>query len=75
MHRLLAETLLEYETLTGDKVRELVLKGKKPNRPIINDRGGGAKGDTSIFKKEAKTKSPVDLGTKLGNRKDRTDNF
>jgi len=40
MHRLLAETLLEYETLTGDEVRELVLKGKKPNRPIINDRGG-----------------------------------
>jgi len=39
MHRLLAETLLEYETLTGDEVRELVLKGKKPNRPIINDRG------------------------------------
>ena len=39
MHRLLAETLLEYETLRGDEVRELVLKGKKPNRHIINDRG------------------------------------
>merc|ERR1711966_118914 len=30
-HKLLAETLLEYETLTGDEVRDLVLKGKKPD--------------------------------------------
>lgn len=32
-HKLLAETLLEYETLTGDEVRDLVLKGIKPKRP------------------------------------------
>merc|ERR1719491_2269623 len=35
-HKLLAETLLEYETLTGDEVRDLVLKGKKPDRPSVN---------------------------------------
>lgn len=33
-HRLLAETLLEYETLTGDEVRDLVKKGIKPKRPV-----------------------------------------
>lgn len=43
-HKLLAQTLLEYETLTGDEVRELLKKGKKPNRPIINKKGG-AKND------------------------------
>jgi ATP-dependent Zn protease len=34
-HKLLAETLLEYETLTGDEVRELVTKGIKPKRPAL----------------------------------------
>ena len=38
-HKLLAETLLEYETLTGDEVRVLVLKGKKPDRPKDGSRG------------------------------------
>lgn len=33
-HRLLAETLLEYETLTGDEVRDIVTKGIKPKRPV-----------------------------------------
>ena len=57
-HKLLAETLLEYETLTGDEVRDLVMKGKKPNRPIINH-SGGSRGDTSILTKgkDAKTGS------------------
>ena len=35
-HKLLAKTLMEYETLTGDEVRTLVLEGGKPDRPIIN---------------------------------------
>jgi len=48
-HRLLAETLLEYETLTGDEVRELVKTRKKPNRPVIN-KDGGKRGDTSGLK-------------------------
>merc|ERR1740139_442120 len=47
-HRLLAETLLEYETLTGDEVRTLILKGTKPNRPVINMQGG-ARGDCSVL--------------------------
>jgi len=47
-HKLLAETLLEYETLTGDEVRDLVKKGRKPDRPIIN-KAGGSRGDTSIL--------------------------
>eukprot|EP00591_Stephanopyxis_turris_P006643 CAMPEP_0195513072 /NCGR_PEP_ID=MMETSP0794_2-20130614/4813_1 /TAXON_ID=515487 /ORGANISM="Stephanopyxis turris, Strain CCMP 815" /LENGTH=716 /DNA_ID=CAMNT_0040640997 /DNA_START=330 /DNA_END=2480 /DNA_ORIENTATION=- len=49
-HTLLAETLLEYETLTGEEVRDIVLKGIKPKRPVLNI-SGGAKGDTAIFNK------------------------
>eukprot|EP00584_Thalassiosira_punctigera_P018141 CAMPEP_0172574474 /NCGR_PEP_ID=MMETSP1067-20121228/136722_1 /TAXON_ID=265564 ORGANISM="Thalassiosira punctigera, Strain Tpunct2005C2" /NCGR_SAMPLE_ID=MMETSP1067 /ASSEMBLY_ACC=CAM_ASM_000444 /LENGTH=505 /DNA_ID=CAMNT_0013367103 /DNA_START=584 /DNA_END=2101 /DNA_ORIENTATION=- len=48
-HKLLAETLLEYETLTGDEVRDLVLRGKKPDRPVVNT-DGGSRGDHSIVK-------------------------
>jgi len=47
-HKLLAETLLEYETLTGDEVRDVVLKRQKPKRPVIN-KNGGSRGDTSIL--------------------------
>lgn len=47
-HKLLAETLLEYETLTGDEVRDLVMKGIKPKRPVIS-KDGGKRGDTSGF--------------------------
>mmetsp|Transcript_30404 Transcript_30404/g.55142 ORF Transcript_30404/g.55142 Transcript_30404/m.55142 type:complete len:805 (-) Transcript_30404:101-2515(-) len=47
-HKLLAETLLEYETLTGDEVRDLVLKGKKPDRPVVNT--DGSLGDQSVVK-------------------------
>jgi ATP-dependent metalloprotease len=46
-HKLLAETLLEYETLTGDEVRDLVTKRIKPKRPIIN-KDGGARGDKAL---------------------------
>ena len=56
-HKLLAETLLEYETLTGDEVRDLVLKGKKPNRPIVNTEGG-SRGDYSILKADKGKKQP-----------------
>lgn len=48
---MLAETLLEYETLTGDEVRDIVLRGKKPNRPAVNS-DSGALGDQSVFKKK-----------------------
>lgn len=57
-HILLAETLLEYETLTGDEVRDLVLKGKKPKRSVVNTTDGG-RGDQSLFakpKKEGKSR-------------------
>jgi ATP-dependent metalloprotease len=47
-HKLLAETLLEYETLTGDEVRDLVKKRIKPNRPVIN-KNGGSRGDATIY--------------------------
>ena len=47
-HELLAQTLLEYETLTGDEVRDLVKEGKRPNRPIIN-KTGGSRGDQSVL--------------------------
>lgn len=54
-HKLLAETLLEYETLTGDEVRDIIKKRKKPNRPIINT-SGGSRGDTSILGGDNKLK-------------------
>ncbi len=47
-HHLLAETLLEYETLTGDEVRDIVHKRKKPNRSIVN-KEEGARGDRSVL--------------------------
>jgi len=47
-HHLLAKTLLEYETLTGDEVRDLVNKGVKPKRPVIN-KDGGARGNRDVL--------------------------
>jgi hypothetical protein len=47
-HKLLAETLLEYETLTGDEVRDIVLKRQKPKRPVIN-KESGQRGDQSVI--------------------------
>ena len=54
-HHLLAETLLEYETLTGDEVRDLVLNNKKPSRPVINTKGG-ERGNTSVLTDRDKKK-------------------
>jgi len=69
-HRLLAETLLEYETLTGDEVRMLILKGTKPGRPIVN-KSGGARGDRSVLVDSSKPKSRLPgLGGKVGTRRD-----
>lgn len=74
-HYLLAETLLEYETLTGDEVRELINTGKKPNRPIISKSADGARGDTSVLNvnsaagKEKKSRIPG-FGGKVGSRRD-----
>merc|ERR1712127_1173950 len=53
-HHLLAEALLEYETLSGDEVRDIITKGKKPNRPILNTEGG-ARGDRSVLSEESKS--------------------
>lgn len=47
-HHLLAKTLLEYETLTGDEVRDLVTKGVKPKRPVIN-KDEGARGNRDVL--------------------------
>eukprot|EP00804_Cyclotella_cryptica_P011018 CCRYP_017499-RB/>CCRYP_017499-RB protein AED:0.19 eAED:0.19 QI:0/1/0.8/1/0.75/0.6/5/323/843 len=52
-HKLLAETLLEYETLTGDEVRDLVLNGKKPQRPVVNNEGG-SRGDQALVSSKSK---------------------
>jgi len=72
-HHLLAETLLEFETLTGDEVRDIIHKRKKPNRPIVNTEGG-ARGDRSVLNKpsksqEVKSKFPG-LGKVAGSRRD-----
>jgi len=78
-HHLLAEALLEYETLTGDEVRDIVSKGKKPNRPILNTEGG-ARGDRSVLaKKDSSSDSsktsriPGFRGKVAGSRRDVTD--
>jgi ATP-dependent metalloprotease len=48
-HHLLAKTLLEYETLTGDEVRTLIKKSVKPKRPVIDKTGaGGSRGDQEV---------------------------
>jgi len=47
-HHLLAKTLLEYETLTGDEVRDLIMKGIKPKRPVIN-KDEGARGNREVL--------------------------
>merc|ERR1712232_972667 len=51
-HHLLAETLLEYETPTGDEVRDLIKRGIKPKRPVINTEQG-SRGNTSIVTKSS----------------------
>ena len=48
-HHLLAKTLLEYETLTGEEVRALIEKGIKPKRPVIN-KEEGARGNRDVLK-------------------------
>jgi len=68
-HKLLAQTLLEYETLTGDEVRELIRKGKKPNRPIIN-KDAGAKNDEILSGRKGDSRLPGGVGGKVGTRRD-----
>ncbi|KAL7464204.1 hypothetical protein ACHAXS_004532 [Conticribra weissflogii] len=67
-HKLLAETLLEYETLTGEEVRDIILKGKKPDRPVVNNEGGG-RGDQSIVSKEKKSPSKSRFGGLVGSKR------
>eukprot|EP00532_Pseudo-nitzschia_australis_P004906 CAMPEP_0168192566 /NCGR_PEP_ID=MMETSP0139_2-20121125/18117_1 /TAXON_ID=44445 /ORGANISM="Pseudo-nitzschia australis, Strain 10249 10 AB" /LENGTH=708 /DNA_ID=CAMNT_0008115815 /DNA_START=458 /DNA_END=2584 /DNA_ORIENTATION=+ len=57
-HHLLAKTLLEYETLTGDEVRELVKKGVKPKRSAINT-DGGARGNRDVLSTGSSGKSRI----------------
>jgi len=59
-HKLLAETLLEYETLTGDEVRDLIQHRKKPSRPII------AKGGDDKKEEEKKKKKAIGRGRLFG---------
>lgn len=62
-HKLLAETLLEYETLTGDEVRDVVRHGRKPKRPVIN-KAGGERGDTSVFDEKKNKRGNSGRGSK-----------
>ena len=64
-HQLLAQTLLEYETLTGEEVRDIIQHGKKPKRPVIN-KTGGSRGDTSILTTPSSPKE--DGGKSKGSR-------
>ena len=49
-HHMLAQALIQYETLTGDECRDIVNKGKMPKRDKENVEDG-AKGDQSILGK------------------------
>lgn len=69
-HKLLAETLLEYETLTGDEVRDIVLRGKKPSRPVVNNKGGGFGDQSLVSSKSKKGKEKSKLAGLLGSRKE-----
>ena len=55
--------MLEYETLDGDEVRDVVLRGKKPNRPIVNTRDGAMgkfdASSTPVSKKASTTKASI----------------
>lgn len=62
-HYLLAETLIEYETLTGDEVRDIIQLGKKPNRPIIT-KTDGARGDTSVLSNNDNKNNSTNSGKK-----------
>jgi len=71
-HHLLAETLLEYETLTGEEVRDLILNGKKPSRPIVNTEEG-SRGDTSVITTRGTATSSTGISGvegKVGSRRD-----
>lgn len=70
-HYLLAETLLEYESLTGDEVRDIIYDGKKPNRPIINTHGG-AKGDQRLIKEGSRKPPLAGVGVEVGARRERS---
>ena len=72
-HKLLAETLLEYETLTGDEVRDIVLNQKKPERPVVNTKGG-SRGDQALVssksKKSGEKSRLAGLADKIRSRKE-----
>jgi ATP-dependent metalloprotease len=72
-HKLLAETLLEYETLTGDEVRDIVLNQKKPARPVVNTKGG-SRGDQALVsskpKKPGEKSRLAGLADKIRSRKE-----
>jgi len=63
-HHLLAEALLEYETLTGDEVRVIIEKGQKPKRAIQN-KEKGARGDRSVLETNSE-KPRIGLSGKVG---------
>lgn len=67
-HHLLAETLLEYETLSGKEVIDVIKFGQKPNRPIVNNENG-ARNDTNILKSTSVTDA---IGRKVGSTRDIT---
>merc|ERR1712166_445656 len=57
-HHLLAKTMLEYETLTGDEVSDLIKKGVKPERAVINN-DGGARGKRGVLSNDGDGKSKL----------------
>jgi hypothetical protein len=72
-HKLLAETLLEYETLTGDEVRDIILKQQKPKRPVVNT-SGGSRGNQALVASKSKKSSEKSrlsgLADKIRSRKE-----
>jgi ATP-dependent metalloprotease len=66
-HHLLATTLLEYETLTGEEVRDLIKNSAKPKRPVIN-KEGGARGNLDVLKIKESSSNEEGAGGGTGGR-------
>ena len=56
--------------MTGDEVRDIVLRATKPSRPVVNSKGGGFGDQSLVSPKSKKGKEKSKLAGLLGSRKE-----